>query len=71
MHRQEAAEAGIKTVESVQVGGEHSLRVYEELARAYEQKDADKFMTITVAEENHIKFDRLEGLVKHLLKSLN
>jgi hypothetical protein len=45
--------------------------VYEELARAYEQKDANKFMAITMADENHIKFDRMEGLVKHLLKSLN
>lgn len=71
MHEQEAQEAGVQTVESMNLGGEHSLRVYEELARAYEKKDANKFVAITIADEKHIRFDRNEGLVKHLLKNLN
>jgi hypothetical protein len=71
MHEQEAQEAGVQTVESMNLGGEHSLRVYEELAQAYEKKDANKFVAITIADEKHIRFDRNEGLVKHLLKNLN
>jgi len=69
MQGQDPTEHGIKQSD-FGLGGEHSLRVYEELARAYEQKNANQFAAICLADEGHIKFDRNEGIVKHLSKSL-